>query len=64
MAKAQTKEIEKEEIKEVKEVKAKESKVIELKENWEELLQESIAKSGESHIEAVAIKPLINGLIK
>jgi len=63
MAKTIAKEIEKEEIKEVKEVKVKSSGV-ELKENWEELLQESIAKSGESHIEAVAIKPLINGLIK
>jgi|UppTromiDAQCA005_1034438.scaffolds.fasta_scaffold00730_2 hypothetical protein len=63
MAKTIAKEIEKEEIKEVKETKVKSSGV-ELKENWEELLQESIAKSGESHIEAVAIKPLINGLIK
>jgi len=63
MAKTIAKEIEKEEIKEVKGTKVKSSGV-ELKENWEELLQESIAKSGESHIEAVAIKPLINGLIK
>lgn len=37
---------------------------IELKDNWEELLQEAIVKINASHIEVNAIKPLINGLIK
>ena len=47
-----------------KEPISKKSEAIELKDNWEELLQEDIVKINASHIEVNAIKPLINGLIK